>query len=346
MMDRPLPFAPRPIAGEGLSSWAARLAVHNFVEPAELWTWLGCADVADLEADGRRRERLASAAGMEPVVLERHFQAEPDGHLAAISVSRPIAIRGAACPACCRVAASNGQDHWVHAETSSAWRISCSIHGTRLIDLDGYDLVLRERRACFAREDGRFVLGEGTLTGPPAPMALAFECTIARVLAGAPPGPSWRAMSASDFLAVVLDLIDVVNWRRGYGASFSRTFDLSRTKGGGLSPLNSGDPRRGLTLLASFNCRDRMNILSAIGVLLAAPFARDHPVALEKNWIGTNHNGPFAYLLGPFDAEQRRQVSRRLRRWPTSIRTLAREALSSEPPKPRGRRGRARPAYS
>lgn len=83
----PLPFAPRPLAGEGLSSWVARLAVHNFVTPANFWTWLGCDDVHDLTLEDGLLDRLSGSTRLVVNELHRRFAPEPATKAAPLAVS-------------------------------------------------------------------------------------------------------------------------------------------------------------------------------------------------------------------------------------------------------------------
>lgn len=75
-----LPFAPRPLAGEALSSWAARLAVHNFVTPADVWADLGSEDAAELALHDDLLERLSARTRLSLAELRRTFA--PDGRSA------------------------------------------------------------------------------------------------------------------------------------------------------------------------------------------------------------------------------------------------------------------------
>ncbi len=96
-----LPYAPRPISEEGISSWIARLAVHNFMEPAAFCDWLGIRGITDL-SQGDMTHALAAKTGLSPEAVSavmaassavpRHWQGTTDER----------GLRGAACPACCR----------------------------------------------------------------------------------------------------------------------------------------------------------------------------------------------------------------------------------------------------
>jgi hypothetical protein len=89
----PLPFAPRPLAGEGLSSWVARLAAHNFVTPADLWADLGSDDVVDLALDDGLLERLSTRTRLDAHELRSCF-APGLAAAAPLALSQPWAIRG------------------------------------------------------------------------------------------------------------------------------------------------------------------------------------------------------------------------------------------------------------
>src|ERR1700756_1784721 len=64
----------RPLAGKGLSSWVARLAVHNFVTPGSFKAWLGCGDDDDLAADSGLIASLAGMTCLETGELRRRFE--------------------------------------------------------------------------------------------------------------------------------------------------------------------------------------------------------------------------------------------------------------------------------
>ena len=323
----PLPFAPRPLAGEGLSSWVARLAVHNFVTPADFWTWLGCDDVHDLTLDDGLLDRLSGSTRLVVNELHRRFAPEPATKAAPLAVSWPCAIRGAACPACCRAAAQDDRDHFVLASSGSLWRFSCPEHRVRLASLDGYGMVLQDGRARFVREGSSIGIGGTGLTAQPAGLALAFEDAISRVLGGQPPGPEWRPRTAASFLACVAVLIDIVLWRRGNGVAFAHEFDQLRISGSETLSLGLYDQRRGAALLTDQGPRNRMNVFAALAVLLARPLACDHPFAVYMDWDRSDRSGLFDYFIGGFDELQRAVIAERLRGWPDCIATPARRAL-------------------
>ena len=60
----PLPFAPRPHPGEALSSWIARLAAHNFVDPETFWAWLTGEQADDLKPSAATIQSLSDVSGV------------------------------------------------------------------------------------------------------------------------------------------------------------------------------------------------------------------------------------------------------------------------------------------
>ena len=146
-----LPFAPRPLASEGLSSWVARLAVHNFVTATDFWSGLGCDDPQDLAPPDGLFDQLSEATRLDANELRRFFAPDLATIAAPLALSRPAFIRGAACPACCRDAADKGGDHFVSASSASLWRVSCPKHRVRLAcAVGGASWAARSREASRA----------------------------------------------------------------------------------------------------------------------------------------------------------------------------------------------------
>jgi hypothetical protein len=123
-----LPFAPRPIEGEGLSSWTARLAAHNFVDPTAFWSWLDVGGIDDVAPSVKTIGRLAEATGLAiteiAALATRGGSLRPGWSLNA----HDHGLRGAACPSCCRDAADAGRDHWWPAESQAVMWVSCLVH--------------------------------------------------------------------------------------------------------------------------------------------------------------------------------------------------------------------------
>lgn len=323
---RPLPFAPRPLAGEGLSSWVARLAAHNFVTPADLWADLGSDDVVDLALDDDLLERLSARTRLDVHELRACF-APGLAAAAPLALSQPWAIRGAACPACCGDAASADGDHFVLAASATVWRVTCPEHRIRLVGLDGYVLVLQAGGTRFVREGASFVLGATALTRRPDAATLAFEDAILGALGGGQPGPKWLPRTAESFLTSVVALIEIVLWRTAGGYPFAHRFDEFAMN---ASPAASVEPethRRGAGLLSDLAPRHRLNVCAALATLLARPGARRHAVAQLMNWDHPDRPGPFASMFGEFDNRLRAIAARRLEAWPDCIATPAHLAL-------------------
>lgn len=323
----PLPFAPRPLAGEGLSSWVARLAVHNFVTPGSFKVWLGCGDDDDLAVDSGLIASLAGMTCLETGELRRRFEADVVAAAAPLAVSQPTGIRGAACPVCCRVAAASGGDHFVSPASASLWRISCPTHRVHLTGLEGYRLMLQDQRALFMREEGRIPIG---LTGAsrPCDLALSFEDALALAVSNRPPGPAWRPRTAASFVASAAILMELVLWRPSGQVPFAYEFEEHRTNGRGVLSVAAVPERRSvLDLLADQGVRNRLNVLTAVATLLARPEACDHPMADQLGW--NQRGGPSAFdsLIEPFDRFQRATIFQRLGSWPNCIATPARQAL-------------------
>ncbi len=323
----PLPFAPRPLAGEGLSSWVARLAVHNFVTPSYFKAWIGCGDDDDLAPDSRLIASLAGMTCLETRELRRRFEADAVAAAAPLAASEPTGIRGAACPVCCREAAGFGGDHFVSPASASLWRISCPTHRVRLTGLEGYRLLLLDQRALFMREESRLPLG---LTGVsrPCDLALFFEDAVALAVSNRPPGPAWRARTAASFLASAAILMELVLWRPSGQVPFAYEFEEHRTNGRGVLSVAAVPQRRSvLDLLAAQGVRNRLNVLTAVAALLARPEACDHPMADQLGWNRRGRPSAFDSLIEPFDRFQRATIAQRLGSWPGCIVTPMREGL-------------------
>ena len=131
-----LPYAPRPMSGEGLSSWTARLAAHNYVDLPTLWTWLGIDPIDDLRPSPSTFERLAEISGLPTTSIANLCipQARRPTWAAALDSN---GRRGGACPVCCREAAAEGRDHWWPAQSTMLLWVSCPVHRCTLVDLDG-----------------------------------------------------------------------------------------------------------------------------------------------------------------------------------------------------------------
>ena len=321
-----LPFAPRPLASEGLSSWVARLAVHNFVTATDFWSGLGCDDPQDLAPPDGLFDQLSEATRLDANELRRFFAPDLATIAAPLALSRPAFIRGAACPACCRDAADKGGDHFVSASSASLWRVSCPKHRVRLAGLDGYGLILQDGAARFAHEGSRIGIGATGLTGRPAEFTLAFEDAVTRAIDGKPPGPEWRPRTSSTFLVSAAALIEVVLRRPGMTVAFAHQFDEIRN-GSETFFIGPDDQRRGTALLANQGPRDRMNVYAAVATLLAKPDARSHPFATLMRWNDPKSLGPFAYAFDEFDDRLRAILTDRLEAWPDCIATPARQAL-------------------
>jgi hypothetical protein len=321
-----LPFAPRPLAGEGLSSWVARLAAHNFVTAADFWSGLGCDDPQDLAPPDGLFDQLSESTRLDANELRRFFAPDLATIAAPLALGRPAFIRGAACPACCRDAAEKGGDHFVSASSASLWRVSCPEHRVRLAGLDGYGLILQDGATRFAHEGSRIGIGATGLTSRPAEFTLAFEDAVMRALNGEPPGPEWRPRTSATFLVSAAALIEVVLRRPGMTVAFAHQFDEIRN-GSATFSIGPDDQRRGAALLANQGPRDRMNVCAAVATLLARPNARSHPFATLMRWSDPNSPGPFAYAFDEFDDRLRAILTDRLEVWPDCIATPAREAL-------------------
>lgn len=321
-----LPFAPRPLAGEGLSSWVARLAAHNFITAADFWSGLGCDAPQDFAPSHGLFDQLSESTRLGANELRRFFAPAPATIAAPLALSRPGFIRGAACPACCRDAADKGGDHFVSASSSSLWRVSCPEHRVRLAGLDGYGLILQDGAARFAHEGSRISIGATGLTGRPAEFTLAFEDAVMRALSGQPPGSDWLPRTPATFLASATALIEVVLRRPRSTITFAHQFDEIRN-GSATFSIGSNDQRHGTALLADQGPRDRMNVYAAVATLLARPHARSHPFATLMRWNDQNSPNPFAYAFDEFDDRLRAVVAGRLKAWPDCIATPAREAL-------------------
>ncbi len=321
-----LPFAPRPMAGEGLSSWVARRAANNFVTAADFWSGLGCDDPQDLAPPDGLFDQLAEATRLDANELRRFFAPDLATIAAPLVLSRPAFIRGAACPACCRDAADRGGDHFVSASSASLWRVSCPEHRVRLAGLDGYGPILQDGAARFAHEGSRVSIGAPRLAGRPAEFTLAFEDAVIRALSGQPPGSEWLPRTPATFLASATALIEVVLRRPGSTTTFAHQFDEIRN-GSATFSIGSNDRRHGTALLADQGPRYRTNVYAAVATLLARPHARSHPFATLMRWNDPNSPDSFAYAFDEFDDRLGAVLTGRLEAWPDCIATTARQAL-------------------
>ncbi|WP_235524841.1 TniQ family protein [Caulobacter sp. Root1455] len=321
-----MPFAPRPMAGEGLSSWVARLAAHNFVTAADFWSGLGCDDPQDLAPPDGLFDQLSESTRLNANELRRFFAPDPATIAAPLALSRPAFIRGAACPACCRDAADRVGDHFVSASSASSWRFSCPKHRVRLAGLDGYGLVLQDGAARFVHEGSRTSIGATHFAGRPAEFTLAFEDALMRALSGQPPGPQWLPRTPATFLVSATALIEVVLWRPGSTTTFAHQFDEIRN-GSATFSIGASDRRHGTALLADQGPRDRMNVYAAVATLLAWPQARSHPFSTVMRWNDPHSPGPFVYAFDELDDRLRAILTDRLQAWPGCIATPARRAL-------------------
>lgn len=324
----PLAFAPRPLPGEGMSSWVARLAAHNFVTPENFWRWLGRDDVQDLGPATSLISQLASAARLPVEDLRERFGPNSGSVMDPLAVTRPISIRGAVCRICCRAANEQGRDHAVSGVSASLWRFTCPEHRVRLTGLDGFRLTLEHGRACFSTETSTIGLGAAGGVARPAGLALAFEDTVTAALNNRPPGSPWLPRTAAGFLACVNALIDVVLWRRGPDVSFAHEFDEIRIRRSETVAISSSDERRGVEILASASPRDRMNVFAAIGALLTPASARNHPMATQMGWDRPGGPDLFDYFVEEFLPAQRAIIAARLPGWPECIATPFSRALA------------------
>jgi hypothetical protein len=317
------------MSGEGLSSWTARLAAHNYVNLPTFWTWLGIDPIDDLRPSPSTIERLAEVSGL------------PAAPIADLSIPQarwrtwtlaPGADdrRGGACPVCCREAAADGRDHWWPAQSSMLLWVSCPVHRCALVDLDGLAFTPIGGVLKLTRQDGG-ALGAPRTSRVLNERTLALEAALASALAGLPIGPGWRVRSARSFLKATEILIDLVLYKDSGQTPFAWLFEPERIGGPFILSLQASEPIRGLDALQGRSVRSRRNVLSALAALLSRPARLEGEIAEILSWrTAPDHRGPYRTLVDHIGRDGRRRLEQALTHLPTAIAHPAAAALADE----------------
>lgn len=324
-----LPYAPRPITGEGLSSWTARLAAHNYVDLPTFWAWLGIDSIDDLHPSPGTAETLAEVGGLAPAAIADLCipQARRTSWMAAPDAE---GRRGGACPVCCRGAAERGHDHWWPAQSAMLLWVSCPIHRCTLVDLDGLAFTPISGVLNLSRQDGGVVGVPRTPRGL-SERTLALEAALARALAGLPVGPGWRVRSARNLLQASEILIDLVLYKESGQTPFAWLFEPERIGGPFILSLQASEPIRGLEALQGRSARSRRNVLSALAALLSRPERLEGEIAEVLSWrTAPDHRGPYRTLVDHVGREGRHRLETALQHLPKAIALPAAAALADE----------------
>lgn len=314
-----LPFAPRPYEKEALSSWVARLAAHNFVDAPTFVGWLTGADVDEVRPSQAVQRRLAEVSGLtrqDIANLDRPLRHAPAGHLLRSSVT--TGLRGGACTDCLEEADRAGRDHWLPAIAASIWTVTCERHGSRLLDLRGYNWGLNEGRLRLhhGRNEGQVRL---RASARPSELLAICQAAFTRALLGRSPGRLWRTRDPREFLRCAEALLAPVFWRAGAGGfSFARFFD--EIEGYGRHSFYVSESTDGGTLaeLAGEDVRTRASAVTAICYLLLTSDA-----LAKSDWSRSlpidTHSNSFTSLLDHLNGRQRASLLERARGWPDCI---------------------------
>ena len=324
-----LPYAPRPTTGEGLSSWTARVAAHNYVDLPTFWAWLGIGPIDDLHPSPGTLETLAEVGGMAPAAIADLCipQARRLSWMAALDAQ---GRRGGACPVCCREAAARGCDHWWPAQSQMVFQVSCPIHRCALVDLDGLAFVSAGVLLQLARQGGA-ALGVARTARVLGQRTLALESALARALAGLAIGPGWRVRSARSLLRASEILIDLVLYKESGQTPFAWLFEPERIGGPFILSLQASDPVQGLGALQGQSARSRRKVLSALAALLSQPAQLEGEIAEVLSWrTAADHLGPFRTLVDHVGREGRRRLEMALQHLPEAIALPAAAALADE----------------
>ncbi|CAN7659962.1 TniQ family protein [Phenylobacterium sp. LjRoot225] len=316
---KPLPYAPRPIRGEGLASWTARLAVHNFVEPAAFAEWMGAA--------GKARETPTSEVLRRLAVLSR-LPVEDLAPLVASSASSGRAwqvapnasgLRGGACPVCCREAAEAHQDHWWTGESEDLLRVSCPRHRCRFAGL-GQLILTRTPQGLRLMLPSNQPLGAGRTNEPLEASVLEMEAAIAGCHLGHSPGSGWRLQCPATLLRSVEVLIGYVLCAPVGCLPFAQAFDTLESKGRDVFGLTPAMCRRGVASLQGQSIRTRCNALAALQALLAQPSALVGEAAEETGWrTASDDRGPYRALAEYLGREGRAELAGDLEDLPPAL---------------------------
>lgn len=324
-----LPYAPRPVTGEGLPSWTARLAAHNYADLPTFWTWLGIDPIDDLRPSPSTVERLAEVSGLPTATIAN--LCIPQAHRATWVVAPgPDGRRGGACPVCCREAAADGRDHWWPAQSAMLLWVSCPIHRCALVDLDDLEFAPIGGVLKLIRQDGG-ALGVARTSRALSERTLALESALADALAGLPIGPGWRVRSARSLLQAAEILIDLVLYRESGQIPFAWLFEPERIGAPFILSLQASEPIKGLEALQGRSGRSRRNVLSALAALLSQLARLEGEIAEVLSWrTAADHQGPYWTLVDHIGRDGRRRLEAALQHLPAAIALPAAAALADD----------------
>ena len=324
-----LPYAPRPVAGEGLSSWTARLAAHNYVDLPTFWTWLAIDPIDDLRPSPSTVDRLAEVTGVPTATIADLCIPQSRRPAWAVALD-PDGRRGGACPVCCREAGVQGRDHWWPAQSVMLLWVSCPVHRCTLVDLDGLALVSTGGVLKLTRQDGG-ALGAPRTSRVLSERTLALEAALANALADLPIGPGWRVRSARSLLQATEILIDLVLYKETGQTPFAWLFEPERIGGPFILSLQASEPIKGLDALQGQSVRSRRNVLSALAALLSRPARLEGEIAEILSWrTAPDHQGPYRTLVDHIGRDGRRRLATALQHLPGAIALPAAAALADE----------------
>lgn len=324
-----LPYAPRPMTGEGLSSWTSRLAAHNFVDLPTFWAWLGIDPIDDLRPLPTTVERLATISGLPMARIANLCTPQTRRATWAIAAGAD-GHRGGACPICCREAAAEGRDHWWPAQSVMLLWVSCPVHRSSLVDLDGLAFAPIGGVLKLTRQDGG-ALGALRTARLLSDRTLALEVALASALAGLPIGPGWRVRSARSLLRATEVLIDLVLYKESGQTPFAWLFEPERIGGPFILSLQASEPIQGLGALQGRSVRSRRNVLSALAALLSRPALLEGEIAEVLSWrTSPDSQGPYRSLVDHIGRDGRRRLEAALQHLPEAITLPAAAALADD----------------
>lgn len=318
-----LPYASRPIQGEGLASWTARL------EPAAFCVWLGVRDIADISPTSPVVGELATIAGLALEDVAMLVQAAPSGGRPWKAAPNASGLCGAACPVCCREAADAGQDHWWPAESEALLRVSCPRHRCGLVTLDELVLMQSPHGLRLMLPSDR-PLGANRRNEPLTDPILETEAVIAGCLGGRRPGCTWRLQSPADLLKSVDVLIHYILCAPINELPFAHAFEAETVHGSDVFRLSPSSPRHGVSSIQGQSARTRRNTLAALYALLREPATLVGDVAESRRWkTAADSRGPYRLLVESLSRAGREQFSADLPNLPPAIALAARAALAA-----------------
>lgn len=325
----PLPFAPKPLPCEGLSSWGARLAAHNHVDSASFWHWLAAAGQDDVCPQPWTLRRLAEVAAWSEREIARMGHGRPAMNRQHLMVPSAVTgLRGVVCPACLAELSTRGDDHYLTADAAYVWRVVCRRHGTMLVDV---------RDMCWTNERGnlRLVNDHGqpaaaALRRQRTPSALLATCQAAfdQALAGKTMIGPWRTDKPAEYLRCAGELAGPVFWRAGtHGPSFAHLFDEIEGYGR-LSFYIPASVEAPLAELAKEPVRSRASAVSAIGCLLMKPEALVRYRSSDLPGLETSED-LFTSLFMHIGLPRLTDLAARIGHWPEPIREPATRAVAA-----------------